>query len=59
MVADVHRSLILGGIYMSPITPHTPNGKLRLIYECNPMAFIIEQAVTEPVMVINVYWNWM
>lgn len=44
MVADVHRSLILGGIYMYPVTPHAPNGKLRLIYECNPMAFIIEQA---------------
>lgn len=44
MVADIHRNLIKGGIYMYPITAASPNGKLRLLYECNPMAFIIEQA---------------
>lgn len=44
MVADLHRSLIKGGIFMYPITAHAPNGKLRLVYECNPMAFIVEQA---------------
>lgn len=44
MVADVHRNLIKGGIYMYPTTAASPNGKLRLLYECNPMAFIIEQA---------------
>lgn len=44
MVADIHRNLIKGGIYMYPTTSGSPNGKLRLIYECNPMAFIVEQA---------------
>ena len=44
MVADIHRNLIKGGIYMYPTTAASPNGKLRLLYECNPMAFIIEQA---------------
>jgi fructose-1,6-bisphosphatase I len=44
MVADLHRSLIKGGIFIYPITASAPNGKLRLVYECNPMAFIIEQA---------------
>ncbi len=43
-VADVHRNLITGGIYIYPVTAASPNGKLRLLYECNPMAFIIEQA---------------
>ena len=44
MVADVHRNLIKGGIFVYPVTAGAPNGKLRLVYECNPMAFIIEQA---------------
>ncbi|MBY0243894.1 MAG: class 1 fructose-bisphosphatase [Sphingobacteriaceae bacterium] len=44
MVADIHRNLIKGGIYMYPTTAASPNGKLRLLYECNPMAFILEQA---------------
>jgi fructose-1,6-bisphosphatase I len=44
MVADIHRNIIKGGIYMYPTTAASPNGKLRLLYECNPMAFIIEQA---------------
>lgn len=44
MVADLHRNLILGGIFIYPVTASAPNGKLRLVYECNPMAFIIEQA---------------
>ncbi|WP_129715221.1 class 1 fructose-bisphosphatase [Pedobacter sp. SYP-B3415] len=44
MVADVHRNLIKGGIYIYPTTASSPNGKLRLLYECNPMAFIVEQA---------------
>lgn len=43
-VADIHRNLITGGIYIYPTTASSPNGKLRLLYECNPMAFIIEQA---------------
>ncbi len=44
MVADVHRNLIKGGIFMYPGTTDKPNGKLRLMYECNPFAFIVEVA---------------
>jgi fructose-1,6-bisphosphatase I len=44
MIADLHRSMIKGGIFIYPITAATPGGKLRLVYECNPMSFIIEQA---------------
>lgn len=44
MVADVHRNLIKGGIFMYPGTTDRPNGKLRLLYECNPFAFIVEVA---------------
>jgi fructose-1,6-bisphosphatase I len=44
MVADVHRNLIKGGIFMYPGTTDKPNGKLRLLYECNPFAFITEVA---------------
>ena len=43
-VADIHRNLITGGIYIYPTTTKSPKGKLRLLYECNPLAFIIEQA---------------
>ena len=44
LVADFHRNLIKGGVYMYPATQKAPNGKLRLLYECNPLAFIVEQA---------------
>ncbi len=44
MVADIHRNLLYGGIYMYPADSRNPNGKLRMMYECNPMAFIVEQA---------------
>jgi fructose-1,6-bisphosphatase I len=44
MVADVHRNLIKGGIFMYPGTTDKPAGKLRLMYECNPFAFIVEKA---------------
>lgn len=44
MVADIHRNLIKGGIFMYPGTLSKPGGKLRLLYECNPMAFIMEVA---------------
>ena len=44
MVADVHRNLIKGGIFMYPLTLDKPKGKLRLLYECNPFAFIVEVA---------------
>ncbi|KAL5482146.1 hypothetical protein EMCRGX_G022435 [Ephydatia muelleri] len=44
MVSDMHRTLKYGGIFMYPATAKSKDGKLRLLYECNPMAFIIEQA---------------
>lgn len=44
MVADVHRTLLKGGVFMYPPTAKAPNGKLRLMYEANPMAMLIEQA---------------
>ncbi len=44
MVSDVHRNLIKGGIFMYPGTTDKPNGKLRLLYECNPFAYIVEKA---------------
>ncbi|WP_027419104.1 class 1 fructose-bisphosphatase [Crocinitomix catalasitica] len=44
LVADFHRNLIKGGIYIYPSTTNAPLGKLRLLYECNPLAFIAEQA---------------
>jgi len=43
-VSDFHRNLLKGGIYMYPATQSNPKGKLRLMYEANPMAFIAEQA---------------
>ncbi len=44
LVSDFHRNLLRGGIYMYPGTRKMPDGKLRLLYECNPIAFIAEQA---------------
>lgn len=44
MVADLHRNLIKGGIFLNPGSPSFPQGKLRLLYECNPWAFIYEVA---------------
>ena len=44
MVADVHRTLLKGGVFLYPATRENPNGKLRLLYEGNPMAMIVEQA---------------
>lgn len=44
LVADFHRNLIKGGIYIYPAVPAAPQGRLRLLYECNPLAFIAEQA---------------
>ena len=44
LVADFHRSLIKGGIYIYPAVPASPEGRLRLLYECNPLAFLAEQA---------------
>jgi len=44
MVADVHRILLKGGVFMYPPTAKAPSGKLRLLYEANPMALLIEQA---------------
>ncbi len=44
LVADFHRNLLKGGIYIYPATRKDPSGKLRLMYECNPLAMIAEQA---------------
>ncbi len=44
LVADFHRTLIKGGVFLYPPTANSPEGKLRLLYEANPMAFIAEQA---------------
>ena len=43
-MSDFHRNMIKGGIYLYPKSSKNPNGKLRLLYECNPMAFLAEQA---------------
>jgi len=44
LVSDFHRNMIKGGIYIYPTSTKSPNGKLRLLYECNPMAYLAEQA---------------
>ncbi|XP_049619325.1 fructose-1,6-bisphosphatase isozyme 2 isoform X1 [Syngnathus scovelli] len=44
MVSDVHRTITYGGIFMYPANQKSPEGKLRLLYECNPIAFLVEQA---------------
>jgi len=44
LVADFHRTLLKGGIFIYPETKKEPNGKLRLLYEANPIAFLAEQA---------------
>lgn len=43
LVSDLHRNILKGGIYLYPTTQSAPKGKLRLLYECNPLAFIVEQ----------------
>jgi fructose-1,6-bisphosphatase I len=43
-VGDFHRNLLKGGIYLYPPTHKDPQGKLRLLYECFPLAFVAEQA---------------
>ena len=44
LVADFHRNLLGGGLFAYPANTKSPEGKLRLLYECNPLAFICEQA---------------
>jgi fructose-1,6-bisphosphatase I len=44
LVSDFHRNMIKGGIYIYPTSSKAPQGKLRLLYECNPIAFLAEQA---------------
>ena len=44
LVSDFHRNMIKGGVYIYPRSKTSPNGKLRLLYECNPIAFLAEQA---------------
>jgi fructose-1,6-bisphosphatase I len=44
LVSDVHRNMLTGGIFLYPPSISYPSGKLRLVYECNPMSFLVEQA---------------
>lgn len=44
MVSDFHRNLLKGGVFLYPENNRAPEGKLRLVYECNPIAFIASQA---------------
>jgi fructose-1,6-bisphosphatase I len=44
LVADFHRNLIQGGIYLYPLNAYTGKGKLRVLYECAPLAFVAERA---------------
>jgi fructose-1,6-bisphosphatase I len=44
MVGDIHRTLLKGGVFLYPPTAKNPQGKLRLMYEANPIAMIVEQA---------------
>jgi Fructose-1,6-bisphosphatase len=44
LVSDFHRNLLMGGVFLYPQNENVPEGKLRLVYECNPIAFIAEQA---------------
>jgi len=44
MVSDIHRNMLKGGLFLYPPNAKSPNGKLRLLYECNPIAYIVEQA---------------
>lgn len=59
MVADFHRTLLRGGIFLYPETPNFPNGRLRLLYEANPIAFIAEQsggtAINGTIPILNIH----
>jgi fructose-1,6-bisphosphatase I len=44
LVADFHRNLLGGGVFAYPANTQSPKGKLRLLYECNPLAFVVQQA---------------
>lgn len=57
LVADFHRNLTKGGIYIYPTGTKAPKGKLRLLYECNPMAFLIEQAGERQRTALCVLWK--
>ncbi len=54
LVADFHRNLLKGGIYLYPSTASHPDGKLR--FWCNPMAFLAEQAGGKATMAKSVFW---
>lgn len=53
LVSDFHRNLIKGGIYLYPASRSHANGKLRLLYECNPIAFLAEQAGGKAIAGVN------
>lgn len=44
MVADIHRTIMYGGVYLYPAHTDRPNGRFKLLYEASPLAFIVEQA---------------
>ena len=58
LVADFHRNLLKGGIYMYPGSSKAPNGKLRLLYECNPLALLVEQAAVKLPMAREEFWKF-
>lgn len=49
LVSDIHRNILKGGLYLYPPNKKSPQGKLRLLYECNPIAFIVEQSGGEAI----------
>lgn len=59
MVADIHRTILYGGIYMYPADAKSPRGKLRLLYEGIPMAMIIEQAGVSCTFWLLIYALWI
>ena len=57
LVSDFHRNLLKGGIFLYPENENAPHGKLRLVYECNPIAFIASQAGGQLPTVSRTYWK--
>ncbi len=57
LIADFHRTLIAGGIFLYPKDKTHPNGKLRLVYEANPLSFVIEQAGGISIDGIRISWT--
>jgi fructose-1,6-bisphosphatase I len=58
MVADLHRNLIKGGIFIYPVTASAPNGKLRLVYECNPWPLSSNRPAAGPPTAATAFLTW-